>query len=257
VKIVVCINPTTGAAVDERDTAIRRGTTPVSALRDADAHAVELALQVAEQIGAATEIVAVTLSPVEALGALREALAIGVHRAVLCDDTTVRSLDLAPLSRVVAALLASEPADLYLTCSWSGDIDGLLLWTATAAFLRLPVVTQAGSLALDRDAWSVLLTRQSERGDQEVTAALPCMVEVTATINQARYPTVKGRAAAQNKPVQLVTPAQLGLAVDELSRATTVLTTGPSERQRVPELVTDAAAAPRRIVEFLRERRLL
>jgi electron transfer flavoprotein beta subunit len=243
--------------VDERDAAIRRGSTPVSALRDADAHAVEQAVQVAEQIGGAVEIVAVSLSPVEALGALREALALGVHRAVLCDDATVRTLDLAPLARVLAALLASEPADLYLASTWSGDIDGLLLWIAAAEHLELPVLTQAGSFTLTADDPTVRITRQSERGDQEVAASLPCMVEVTGTINQARYPTLKGRAAAQNKQVRLVKPAQLGIAVDEFSSTTRVLATRAPVRARVPEVVSDPAVAAARIIEFLRERRLL
>ena len=90
-----------------------------------------------------------------------------------------------------------------------------------------------------------------------MTAELPCLVEVTATINQARYPTLKGRATAQNKPVQLVKPAQLGIAIDELTPATTMLATRMAERARIPEVVTDPDAAPARIIEFLRERRLL
>lgn len=259
-KIVVCINPTTGAAVDAADAAVRAGSTPVGALRESDTHAVEQALQVAERVraadaGAAVEIVAVTLAPVEALGAVREALALGANRAVLCDDTTVRGLDTAALARVLAALLATEPADLYLACTWSGDIDGLLILTAAAEILGLPIATQAGSFELG--AGRVTITRQSERGDQRVTVPLPCVVEVTSTINQVRYPTVKGRAAAQNKPVALVRPAQLGFDPEELSATTRVLALRPPARSRTTETVTDPAAAPGRIIELLRERRLL
>jgi electron transfer flavoprotein beta subunit len=256
-KVVVCVNPATGGAVDDADGRIRAGNALVSALRESDAHAVEQALQIAEAERAGgrptVEIVVVTVGPVEALGALREALALGASRAVLIDDASLRDLDLVALSRVLAAALERERADLYLACTWSGDIDGLLLWTAAGERLGIPVVTQAATFAIDERGVSV--TRQSERGDQQLSAAVPCMVELSATINQARYPTLKGRAAAQNKPVALVQPDELGLT--GLSPGTTVQAVRPAGHGRATVVVDDPAGAPEAIVTFLRERRLL
>lgn len=259
-KIVVCVNTTTGGAVNDEDAAIRAGSTPISALRDADTHAVEQALRIAERAAAGdaaatVEIVVVSMAPTEALGAVRQALALGASRGVLLDDASVRHLDLAALAAVLAALLASEPADLYLSCSWSGDIDGLLLWTAAGERLGLPVLTQAASFEMHDGV--VRISRQSERGDQVLTAPTPCLVEITTTINQARYPTLKGRAAAQNKPISLIRPATLDLDLDLFTRHTTILGTREPARARTATVIHDAASAPEQILAFLRDRRLV
>jgi electron transfer flavoprotein beta subunit len=253
VKIVVCVNPTTGGAVDDADARIRAGTTPVSALRECDTHAVEQALQIAAT--EPSEVVVVAVSSAEALGAVREALALGCNRGVLVDDASLRGLDVTALSIVLAGALEHETADLVLTCTSSNDIDGLLLWMATGERLGLPALTQASTLAIADG--TVTISRQSEAGDQMVRAALPCLVEVTTTINQPRYPTLKGRAAAQNKPLRLIKPEELGIDVTALARTTEFTDVRPAERSRIATVLDDPAIAPEAIVEFLRARRLL
>src|SRR5208282_3785331 len=154
------------------------------------------------------EVVTVSVAPAEALGAIREALALGAHRGVMLSDPALAGADLRTLTHALAALLAREPADLYLTCSWSGDIDGTLLWVGAAELLKLPALTQSRSLQFANN--EVVTARQTEDGDVTLAAPLPCLVEVTETVNKPRYPTIKGKAAAKSKPITVLRLSDLG-----------------------------------------------
>jgi electron transfer flavoprotein beta subunit len=255
-KVVVCVKTATGAAVSAEDGFQRGGRVGAAVLGPSDAHAVEEALRIVERVGG--EIVVVGIAPAEALGAVREALALGAARAVLLADPALDRSDLLAISRALAALLRRESADLYLACSWPGDIDGAMLWAAVGERLGLPVLTQARSLSV-ADGHAAT-QRQIEAGDLSLTAPLPCIVEVTEAINKPRYPTLKGKMAAKTKPVQLVRLADIGVRADEVGAAgagTVVVRLGKPASRRDPVVVDDAVRAPERIVTFLEARRLI
>jgi electron transfer flavoprotein beta subunit len=256
-KILVCIKTVTGAAVNAEDAFQRGGRVGPSVLGPSDAHAVEAALQLVEQAGQGDVVIA-ALAPAEALGAVREAMALGAHRGVMLSDPLLQKADLLAVSRALAALVEHERADLYLTCSWSGDIDGTMLWAAVAERLKLPVLTQARSLTV-ADGMATI-QRQIEAGDLTLAAPLPCLIEVTETINKPRYPTMKGKQAAKSKPLQIIRLADLGIAPEGVGDAgvgTKILSLGKPPARREPIVVDDAARAPERIVAFLEARNLI
>lgn len=256
-KVVVCVKTATGAAVNAEDAFQRDGRVGPSALGPWDGHAVEEALRIVEQAGKG-EVIVIAVAPAEALGAIREALALGAHRAVMLSDPILNGSDLLAVSRALAALIERERADLYLTCSWSGDSDGTMLWAAAAERLKLPVLTQARSLSLgDGEA---TIQRQVESGDLTMAAPLPCMIEVTETINKPRYPTMKGRLAAKNKPVRIVRLADIGVAPERVGSAgagTIVVKLDKPPAHREPTVIEDPDQAPEQILAFLEARNLI
>src|ERR1043166_552441 len=117
------------------------------ALNRFDANAVEEALRLR---GASdTEVVAVSLGPQKALDSLRKALAMGADRAVLVSDDAAAGSDLVATSRVLAAALEKQEADLVLFGQQASDADGAVLWSAVAERLGRPVVSQAMELSVD------------------------------------------------------------------------------------------------------------
>ncbi len=253
-KIVVCVKTSAGAAVSSADAFQRGGRVGVTVLPPFDAHAVEEALRIVEKAGTG-EVVVAAVAPSEALGAVREALALGAHRGVMLSDPALAASDVLAMSRALAALLARESADLYLTCSWSGDIDGTILWVATAERLRLPVLTQARSLNFADD--EAVTTRQSEAGDVTMAAALPCMVEVTETINKPRYPTIKGKLAAKSKPIAIYRLADIGLSIEAAISGSNLVKVGRQPQRRQPVVIDSKDKAPQQIVDFLDARGLI
>src|SRR6266571_2496837 len=91
------------------------------ALNHFDANAVEEALRLKGDSD--TEVVAVSLGP-------QKALAMGADRAVLVSDDGAAGSDLVATSRLLAAALEREGADLVLFGQQASDADGAVLWAA-------------------------------------------------------------------------------------------------------------------------------
>ncbi len=246
-KVVVLIKTATGGAVDAEDAFTRAARTAPGVIGPADAHALEEAIRLREN-GLAHEAVCIALAPSsEVLGALREALAMGIDRAVLIADPAMEGADLLARSALVAAALSSEPADLYLNCTWSGDVDGTLLWAAVAERLGHPVMTQARHLSLAAE--SVTIERQVETGNVTLKADLPCLVEVTDTINKPRRASMKGRTAARAKPLAVLSLADLEAA--PAKNGTRIVALQSTPPTRTPTLLEGPAATAENLVSFL------
>lgn len=256
-KIVVCIKTPSGGAVDAQDAFTRAARTLASVLPPFDCHAVEEALRLREK-GIAKEIVVVSVGSTEGLGGVKEALALGADRAVMLAAPELEGSDLLATSRALAALLRHEGADLYLSCPWSGDSDGTLLWAMTAERLGLPMIGQLRSLAIEDG--KAKGERQAESGDYSLVAPLPCLVEVSENINKARYVTMKGRQAARAKPVKLVSLADIGLTPESIGSAGSgsrvlAINNAPATRETV--LIDGDAQAPAKVLAFLEAKGLL
>jgi electron transfer flavoprotein beta subunit len=226
------------------------------ALNHFDANAVEEALRLKGDSG--SEVVAVSLGPQKALDSLRKALAMGADRAVLVSDDAAAGSDLVATSRLLAAALERQEADLVLFGQQASDADGAVLWAAVAERLGRPVISQAMELAVDGE--SVRVKRQTEFGYDTIEASLPAVVAVSDAINEPRYPSLKGIMGAKKKPQDVLSLADLGLdgsQAGEAGSGTTVLALGePPSRGDARKIEGDANAA-QAIVDFLAEKRLL
>ncbi|HEX5174039.1 MAG TPA: electron transfer flavoprotein subunit beta/FixA family protein [Gaiellaceae bacterium] len=255
-RIAVCVKhvPEGPSRIDPQT--LRLDRAGEGALNHFDANAVEEALRLKGDSD--TEVVAVSLGPQKALDSLRKALAMGADRAVLvCDDDAAGS-DLVASSRLLAAALERQEADLVLFGQQASDADGAVLWAAVAERLGRPVVSQAMELAVTGD--SVRVKRQTEFGYDTIEASLPAVVAVSDAINEPRYPSLKGIMGAKKKPQDVLSLADLGFdgaQAGEAGSGTNVLALGePPSRGDARKIEGDADAA-QAIVDFLAEKRLL
>ena len=129
-------------------------------LNDVDRNAIEAALNLKGDGG--HEVVIVSMGPESATESLRTALAMGADRAVLVSDPAVAGSDLVATSKVLAAVLAREGADLVLFGQQTSDGGGAVLWAAVADRLRIPFVSQAAELTVDGE--TVRVVRETEIG---------------------------------------------------------------------------------------------
>ena len=174
------------------------------------------------------EVVLVSLGPEKAVDSLRKALAMGADRAVLVADPEAVGSDLLGTSRVLVAALEREAPDLVLFGQASSDGDGAVLWAAVAERLRRPVVSQVAALTIEDG--SVRGKRQTEHGYDTIAAPLPAVIGVADSINEPRYPSLKGIMGAKSKPQETLGVGDLGIAPDavgDAGSATTVLDLGP------------------------------
>jgi electron transfer flavoprotein beta subunit len=258
-KIAVCVKHVPDATVTKRiDPQTKRlDRSGEGALNPFDTQAVEEALRIKERDGDG-EVVLVSMGPERALDSLRKALAMGADRAVLVSDEQAAGSDLVATSRVLAAALEREGADLVVFGQQGGDSDGAVLGAAVADRLRRPLISQVAELEIADG--KLKGKRQTEFGYDLIEAPLPAVVAVSDAINEPRYPSLKGIMGAKKKPQETVSAGDLGLEGDNLgeagSRTSVVALNDPPARSDALKIEDDGSAAEK-IAEFLAERKLL
>ncbi|HVS85136.1 MAG TPA: electron transfer flavoprotein subunit beta/FixA family protein, partial [Gaiellaceae bacterium] len=254
-KIAVCVKhvPEGHGRIDPGSKRLDRAGE--GALNHFDANAVEEALRIKGDSD--TEVVVVSMGPEKAADSLRKALAMGADRAVLVSDEAAAGSDLVATSRVLAAALEREGAELVLFGQQAEDADGAVLWAAVAERLARPVVSQAAELSVD--GGSLTVKRQTEFGYDTIQAPLPAVVAVSDAINEPRYPSLKGIMGAKKKPQDVLSLGDLGLdgsAAGEAGSGTTVLALGAPPARGDSRKIEGGADAAQAIVDFLAEKRL-
>jgi electron transfer flavoprotein beta subunit len=258
-KIAVCVKQVPDAAVAKRiDPATKRlDRSGESALNAVDANAVEEGLRLREATGGG-EVVVLSLGPEKAVDSLRKALAMGADRAVLVADDDAAGSDLVATSLVLAKALERENADLVLFGQQASDSDGAVLWAAVAERLQRPMISQAAELKLADGA--ITGKRQTEYGYDVIRASLPAVVAVADSINEPRYPSLKGIMGAKKKPQDVISLSELGVdagsAGEQGSRTDVLGLSDPPPRGETRTIEDDGSGAAK-IVEFLAEKRLL
>jgi len=226
-------------------------------LNQFDVHAVEEALKLRDASGEG-EVVIVSLGPERALEAMRKALAMGADRVVLVSDDGAAGSDLVATSRVLAAALEREGADLVLFGQQANDSDGAVLWAAVADRLQRPLISQVAEL--EHEGGKVRGKRQTEFGYDVIEAPLPAVIAVSDAINEPRYPSLKGIMGAKKKPQETVSLGDLGVSGDEAgeagSRTEVYALSDPPARGDTVKIEDDGSAAEK-IVEFLLEKKAL
>src|SRR4029079_1645794 len=258
-KIAVCAKYVPEATAARRiDPSTKRlDRSGEGALNPFDANAVEEALKLKEAAGDG-EVVIVSVGPERALEAMRRALALGAHRVALGSDEAVAGSDLVATSRVLAAALEREGADLVLFGQQASDGDGAGLWPAVAARLQRPLISQVAEL--EHTDGRVRGKRQTEFGYDVIEAHVPAVIAVSDAINVPRYPALKGIMGAKKKPQETVSLSDLGVSADEAgeagSRTTVEALNDPPARGDTVKLEDDGSAAEK-IVEFLAEKKAI
>ncbi|HST72343.1 MAG TPA: electron transfer flavoprotein subunit beta/FixA family protein [Kocuria rosea] len=238
-------------------------------LSELDEYAVEAALQLVEAHGGADaghRVLALTMGPAEAAGALKRALQMGAGEGVHVLDDALAGSDAWVTARVLAAAVeriaatGGSPVDLVLTGMASTDGETSLVPGQLAERLGLAQIGFAASLALDEEGRAVTATRDAGSEVLQLVAELPALVSVTDRTNTPRYPSFKAIMAAKKKPVQTWSVADLGLdaaAVGFTGSLTEVLEAVPGPPRPAGQVVVDEGEGGIRLAEFLVAQKLV
>jgi len=203
------------------------------AMNPFDEIAVEEAVRLKEA-GTATEIVVVSIGPAQAQETLRSALAMGADRAILIQsDAAVEPLAVAKL---LTAIAKREGVELAILGKQAIDDDSNQTGQMLAALLSWPQGTFASKLSLENGR--AVITREIDGGLETVSLALPAVVTTDLRLNTPRYASLPNIMKAKKKPLDLLTPADLG--IDITPRLVTLKVEEPPKRQAGVK-VADAA----------------
>jgi electron transfer flavoprotein beta subunit len=262
VKIVVPVKLVSDTSADKRiDPAtkrlVRNGVEVV--LNPFDEYAIEAALQAKEKAGGDASVTVVTMAPESGKEVVRKALAMGADDAVLLSDPGCAGSDVWGTAYALAALIKRNGFDLVVCGTQSTDAGTGEVPGALAEYLGVPGLTYARKLELEGSA--VRVERETDTGYQTVSAPLPALVSVTKSINEPRYPSLKGIMGAKKKTIAAVSLADLVLdrpiGGDGAKTEVAALTDPPARgKARVVE-AADGADGARIIVAFLQEKKLI
>lgn len=168
--------------------------------------AVEEAMQLIEAHGGSATVL--TLGPAAAEEQLRDALAMGVERAILL-ETDGREWDpTATASAIVETIRAQRAVghtfDLLLFGNEAADTGGYQVGIRVAHALDWPCVTGVKELEI-RDG-TAIAKREAPAGREIFEVALPAVITIKEGINLPRYPSMPGRLKAKKKPLDRITP---------------------------------------------------
>ena len=199
-----------------------------------DEIAVEEAVRLRET-GAATEIVVVSCGVAQCQETLRTALAMGADRAILVQSDD----ELQPLAvaKILKAIVDRDKPALLILGKQAIDDDSNQTGQMLAALAGLGQATFASKLVLT-DGWAQV-TREVDGGLQTVAVKLPAVVTTDLRLNEPRYVTLPNIMKAKKKPLETLTPKDLG--VDVRARLQTLRMAEPSQRKagiRVPDVAT-------------------
>ena len=180
---------------------------------------------------------------------LRDAMAVGIDRAVLLETDGSDWDPVATAAALVDAIRALEaaagPFDLILFGNESADSGGFQVGIRVATALDRPIVT--GAKGLEIGSGSVTARREAPGGWEMFEVPVPAVVAVREGINLPRYPSVPGRMRAKKKEIERVTPSKVP-GGPELIRF--VL---PQEAEGHAEILGTGPDAAPRVVAMLRE----
>ena len=189
-----------------------------------DEIAVEEAVRLKEK-GVATEIVAVSIGVPQCQDTLRTALAMGADRAVLVQ--TDAALEPLAVAKTLKALVERENPSLVLMGKQAIDDDMNATGQMLAGLLGWAQGTFASRVALEDGTATV--TREVDGGLETIVVPLPAIVTADLRLNEPRYASLPNIMKARKKPMQVLTPSELG--IDVFPRLTTIRVSEPPVRK--------------------------
>ena len=189
-----------------------------------DEIAVEEAVRLHEA-GTATELVAVSMGVQQCQETIRTALAMGCDRGihVKTDD------ELQPLvvAKLLAKIVEQESPDAVVLGKQAIDDDSNQTGQMLAALLGWPQATFASELELSDGTAKVI--REIDGGLETIDINVPAIVTTDLRLNEPRYASLPNIMKAKKKPIDELTPDDLG--VDVAPRLETLKVEEPPKRE--------------------------
>ena len=205
-KIAVCAKqiPDPAIAVSYEGGAISRPEEQV--LDDTDRYGIEVALQLKEKFDA--EVIVLSMGKLGTQKGIQQALQMGADKALVIEDDSLVNANSLMTSNVLSSMAKSAEADIIIFGTESSDGYSGVVPQQVSRYLNLPCISYVKGIEINDDT---ILTRQTITGSEKVTMPDKCVISVTASGVEPRYPNFKDIMAAKSKPVEVVSISSIEL----------------------------------------------
>lgn len=156
------------------------------------------------------KIHAVSIGPTKAQDQLRTALAKGADSTTLVDvgDQEIEPLTVAKMLQKVAE---KHNSNLIILGKQAIDDDANQTGQMLAGLLQWPQATNASKVEILGD--TVQVTREVDGGSDTLSAQLPMVITTDLRLNEPRYASLPNVMKAKKKPLEKLTPDDLGVPI--------------------------------------------
>ena len=199
------------------------------------------------------ESVVLTFGPAEAEEQLRDAMALGIDRAIHLVSDSEEWDPQATAGAIVEAIRADEmangPFDLAFFGNESADAGNYQVGIRVAHALGRPVATGLKGVTVEGDT---VRCEQDVPGGRDVyVLPLPAVLTVLEGLNLPRYPSVPAKLRAQRKPIATSSPARPASGLEKLrlvvpegqGKEAVILGRGPEAAPAVVEVLRQIGVA--------------
>ena len=188
-----------------------------------DEISIEEAIRLKEN-GAAEEVVAISIGVQQCQETIRTALAMGADRGIhVLHDGDVEPLVVAKILKVLAE---KEGPSIIIVGKQAIDDDSNQTGQMLAALLGWGQATFVSKIEVDGD--HVKATREVDGGLETITVKLPAVLTTDLRLNDPRYASLPNIMKAKKKPIDQITPSDLG--VDPSNRMQILRVVEPPKR---------------------------
>jgi len=216
VKIIVCIkqvpDPEHAKMDKESGTVVREGVELM--VNPFDLYAVEEGLRLKGKMGG--EVVAISMGPPQAEGALKEVIGMGVDQGILLTSRDFAGADTWATSYTLAKACAKVgDFDIIICGKQAIDGDTAQVGPGIAAKLGIPQITFVRKID-EISGEKIKAERLVEGGYEVISSPLPLLITVVKEINEPRLPTLKGRLNAKKAVIEKWGPEDIEAEKDKI-----------------------------------------
>ena len=170
---------------------------------------IEQALQL-QEAGVAEEVIAVSVGSDRTQEQVRVCLALGADRGIIVN--TEDDLEPLAIAKLLQAVYERESPKIVIFGKQSIDGDNGQTGQMFAALTGLPQGTFASDLQVNGEQAQV--TREVDGGLQTLKVSLPMVLTTDLRLNTPRFATLPNIMKARRKPIDTLTPEELGVSVE-------------------------------------------
>lgn len=186
--------------------------------------AVEEALRIKEA-GDADEVIVISVGADKVAETLRTGLAMGADRGVHVN--TEASLEPLVVAKIIKAVANKEGTELVILGKQSIDDDNNQTGQMLAALMRRPLGSYISKIEKTDAGFNI--TREIDAGLERLKITSPAVVTADLRLNEPRYASLPNIMKAKKKPIDILSPADLG--VDAGGRVSVLKVVEPPARE--------------------------
>ncbi|MBI3803374.1 MAG: electron transfer flavoprotein subunit beta/FixA family protein [Nitrospirae bacterium] len=203
------------------------------------------------------QVTAITTGPDKAAEALRNCLAVGADQAIHIKDPALEGGDTYTTALVLAAALKRNPYDVIFFGKHAIDDDLGAVGVEVAELMGLPHVAAVARLEIDAEKKQAVAHRQIEGAIEVVEVKLPAIFTCQKGMNEPRYASLPGIMKAKQKPLTVLSLADLGIDPNQAGAGGAKLIVerieSPAVRSAGKVIEGEPAQAVAELIRLLRE----